>query len=113
MSGTTSADAYAHYRQLCGEAPVLTPDELRAAIRAACLRDEDPDAAFWAALFRRPDHQHLDHSTQGERDAWQAGAWAEHDRWRSQGRAERDAWKEAASESGQPRWWEAKGRDAC
>jgi hypothetical protein len=59
MISTTSTDAYTHYRQLCGDAPVLTPNELRAEIRAAGLRYEELDEAFWAMLFRRPDHRHL------------------------------------------------------
>jgi hypothetical protein len=56
---TTSAEAYEHYRRLCGGAPVLSEGELRVEIRAAGLRYEELDEAFWAALFRRPDHRHL------------------------------------------------------
>jgi hypothetical protein len=60
LTYTTSTDAYEHYRQLCGGAPVLSHDELRVEIRAAGLRYEELDEAFWTALFRRPDHRHLD-----------------------------------------------------
>jgi hypothetical protein len=56
---TTETDAFAHYRQLCGGKPVLSPAELRVEIRAAGLRYEELDDAFWATLFRRPDHRHL------------------------------------------------------
>lgn len=56
---TTSDDAYLHYRALCGGAPVLTEAELRVEIRAAGLRYEELNDAFWTALFRRPDHRHL------------------------------------------------------
>jgi hypothetical protein len=56
---TSSAQAYEHYRQLCGGAPVLSEAELRVEIQAAGLRYEQLDEAFWAALFRRPDHRHL------------------------------------------------------
>ena len=59
MTYTTSAEAYERYRRPCGGAPVLTPDELRVEIRAAGLRYEELDEAFWTALFRRPDHRHL------------------------------------------------------
>ena len=58
-SSTSSTDAFAHYRELCGGAPVLTSNELRVEIRAAGLRYEDLDETFWVAFFRRPDHRHL------------------------------------------------------
>jgi hypothetical protein len=60
-SGTsmTSAEAYEQYRLLCGGGPVLSEAELRVEIRAAGLRYEELDEAFWTALFRRPDHRHL------------------------------------------------------
>jgi hypothetical protein len=50
---------YAHYRRLCGGAPVLTEPELRVEVRATGLRYEELDDTFWATLFRRPDHRHL------------------------------------------------------
>ena len=56
---TTSTDVYAHYRRLCGGAPVLTEAELRVEVRATGLRYEELDDTFWATLFRRPDHRHL------------------------------------------------------
>ncbi len=56
---TTSAQAYEHYRALCGGAPVLSEPELRVEIQAAGLRYEQLDEGFWVALFRRPDHRHL------------------------------------------------------
>ena len=56
---TTSAQAYEHYRSLCAGTPVLSEAELRVEIQAAGLRYEQVDEAFWAALFRRPDHRHL------------------------------------------------------
>ena len=59
MTYTTSAEAYEHYRRLCGGAPVLTEGELRAEVRAAGLRHEELNEAFWAALLRRPDQQHV------------------------------------------------------
>ncbi len=59
MTWTTSAEVYEHYRQLCGGAPVLTENELRVEVHAAGLHYEDLDAAFWTALFRRPDHRQL------------------------------------------------------
>lgn len=111
MSGTTGTDAYAHYRRLCGDAPVLTPDELGAAVKAAGLRDELPDEAFWSTLFHRPDHRQFDRLAQGERDDWRAEARAEYDSWQAQGRADRAAWQETTGEGGRPRWWEAQGRD--
>lgn len=58
-TSTTSADVYEHYQLLCDGAPVLTHGELRVEIRAAGLRYEELDEAFWTALFRRPDHRHL------------------------------------------------------
>lgn len=60
LTFTTSAEAFEHYRQLCGGKPVLSEDELRVEIRAAGLRYEDVDDTFWNTLFRRPDHRHLD-----------------------------------------------------
>ncbi len=56
---TTSAEAYEHYRWLCGGTPVLREAELRVEIQAAGLRYEQLDEGFWTALFRRPDHRHL------------------------------------------------------
>jgi hypothetical protein len=113
MSSTTGTDNYAHYRHLCGDAPILTPDELDAALRTAGFGEKAPDEAFWATLFRRPDHQRIDPLAQDDRADWRAGAQAEHDSWQAQERVDRDAWKDAPGEGGQPRWWEAKGRDTC
>jgi hypothetical protein len=59
LTYATSTDAYENYRQLCGGAPVLSHDELRVEVRAAGLRYEELDEAFWTTLFRRPDHRHL------------------------------------------------------
>ena len=59
MTWTTSAEAYERYRRPCGGAPVLSEGELRAEIRAAGLRHEGLNEAFWAALLRRPDQQHV------------------------------------------------------
>ena len=56
---TTSAEAYEHYRRLCGGTPVLSEAELRLEIQTAGLRYEEVNDTFWAALFRRPDHRHL------------------------------------------------------
>jgi hypothetical protein len=58
MTYTTSAEAYQHYRRPCGGAPALSEGELRVEIRAAGLRYEELNEAFWAALLRRPDQQH-------------------------------------------------------
>ena len=113
MSSTTGTDNYAHYRHLCGEAPILTPDELDAALRTAGFGEQPPGEAFWAAIFRRPDHQRIDPLAQDDRADWQAAAQAEHDDWQARRRDDRDAWKEARSEAGRPRWWEAKGGDTC
>lgn len=57
---TSSTEAYAHYRRLCGGTPVLSEAELRVEIRGAGLRYEELDEVFWATLFRRPDHRHLE-----------------------------------------------------
>jgi hypothetical protein len=59
MLFTTSAEAYAHYRQLCGGTPVLSENELRLEVHAAGLRYDELDDTFWTALFRRPDHRQL------------------------------------------------------
>jgi hypothetical protein len=59
MTYTTSAEAHERYRRLCGGAPVLSEGELRVVIRAAGLRYEELDEAFWAALLRRPDQRHV------------------------------------------------------
>jgi len=59
MTYTTSAEAYEHYRRLCGGASALSEGELRVEIRAAGLRSEELNEAFWAALLRRPDQQHV------------------------------------------------------
>lgn len=56
---TTSAEAYAYYRERCGGAPVLTEAELRVEVRVAGLAYEELDETFWAALLRRPDHRHV------------------------------------------------------
>ena len=56
----TSADAYEQYRRRCGGTPVLTHAELRVEVQVAGLRYEDLDEQFWSALFRRPDHRHLE-----------------------------------------------------
>jgi cold shock CspA family protein len=63
MPATTSAEAYAHYRQLCGGAPVLSENELRMEVHAAGLHYEELDDTFWTALFRRPDHRQLQEYT--------------------------------------------------
>jgi hypothetical protein len=55
----TDTDAFTYYRQLCNGKPVLTPAELRVEVRAAGLRYEELDDAFWELIFRRPDHRHL------------------------------------------------------
>lgn len=55
----SSADAYAQYRRRCGDSPVLTHAELRVEVQLAGLRYEDLAEPFWLALFRRPDHRHL------------------------------------------------------
>jgi hypothetical protein len=57
---TTSADVFAYYRRRCGDAAVLTQAELRVEVRSAGLGYEELDEHFWAALFRRPDHRHLE-----------------------------------------------------
>ena len=54
---TTSAEAYADYRQRCGGTPVLTEAELRVEVRVAGLAYEDLDERFWRTLLRRPDHR--------------------------------------------------------
>ena len=59
MTLRSDTDAFTHYRQLCGGKPVLTEAELRVEVRAAGLRYEDLDDAFWTTIFRRPDHRHL------------------------------------------------------
>ena len=56
----TSSDAFDEYRLRCGGIPVLSHPELRVEVQTAGLRYEDLDESFWATLFRRPDHRHLE-----------------------------------------------------
>jgi hypothetical protein len=56
----TSDAAFAYYRRRCGDAAVLTEAELRVEVRTAGLQYAELDERFWAALFRRPDHRHLE-----------------------------------------------------
>jgi hypothetical protein len=56
----TSDDTFAYYQWRCGDAAVLTQAELRVEVRTAGLQYAELDEHFWTALFRRPDHRHLE-----------------------------------------------------